>query len=86
MKTRVNIVLPDFNDGEAGDLDAVVSLWIADEGTFVAEGDDLLEIITDKASFVVPCPRSGVLVEKCVHEDEHVRVNDVIGVLEVESD
>ena len=83
IKMPLEVRLPDFNDGEAGDMDAVVSFWAVEVGASLQEGDDLLEIVTDKASFVVPCPRAGVLLEKRAREDDRIRVNDVIAVLEV---
>ncbi len=64
-------------------MDAFVSVWAVEVGASLQEGDDLLEIVTDKASFVVPCPRAGVLLEKRVHEDDRIHVNDVIAVLDV---
>ena len=58
----VDVTLPDLGP-DAGD-EAQVSFWYFDVGEAVKkENDDLLEMITDKATFNVPCPVSGTLVE-----------------------
>ncbi len=54
MELKLNAVLEDSQS-------AVISAWLAGDGSRVAEGDDLLEIVTDKATFEVASPSSGVL-------------------------
>ncbi len=48
---------------EIGDdfKDAVIVEWFVKEGDSVKEGQDLVELVTDKASFVVPSPVNGVV-------------------------
>ena len=82
MSKRVEIRLPDFGEGDDGKGKAVVCFWHVEVGATVSCGEDLLEIVTDKAGFVVPCPVMGILREKCVHEDSSVRVGDVIAIME----
>ena len=84
MGNLLEVTLPDFGDGESADLEAVVSFWPVAEGARVAAGDDLLEIVTDKASFIVPSPATGVLRERRVREEDRVRVGDIIAVMEIE--
>jgi pyruvate dehydrogenase E2 component (dihydrolipoamide acetyltransferase) len=62
---------------------AIVSFWLADEGDIVNENDDLVEMTTDKASFTVPSPKTGTLLEKVVEEDDEVRVGDVLCILDL---
>ncbi|HDP34811.1 MAG TPA: hypothetical protein ENN29_06845 [Candidatus Hydrogenedentes bacterium] len=83
MTAFVEVLLPDVGGGDKADA-AVVSFWPVAVGATLRAGDDLLEIVTDKASFVVPCPQAGVLREKRVEEDDRVRAGDVIAVIEVE--
>jgi pyruvate dehydrogenase E2 component (dihydrolipoamide acetyltransferase) len=78
---RYEVTLPDL--GNEGNDHATVAVWLADEGDIVTEDDDLVEMVTDKASFTVPSPKTGTLVEKLVEEDEEVAVGDVLCVLEV---
>jgi pyruvate/2-oxoglutarate dehydrogenase complex dihydrolipoamide acyltransferase (E2) component len=78
---RVDIVLPDL--GEDAVQDVTVSAWLAKKGARLSEGDDLLEITTDKAAFCVPCPKDGTLAELSVGEGDVIHVGDVVGALEV---
>jgi pyruvate/2-oxoglutarate dehydrogenase complex dihydrolipoamide acyltransferase (E2) component len=74
--------LPDLGD-DAGD-EATVSVWHFEEGDEVEEGDDLVEMTTDKATFNVPCPRSGILSEIVADEGETVKEGEVLAILEQE--
>ncbi len=78
---QYEVTLPSLGD----DLDemARVSIWLADEGDIVNENDDLVEMVTDKAAFTIPSPKSGTLVQKLVDEEDEVKVGDVICILEI---
>jgi len=78
-----NVILPSLGDEKDAVQGAVVSAWLVAEGDSLAEGDDLLEITTDKAAFVVPAPFAGTLASKFVEEDEKVRVGDILCAFEV---
>ena len=70
-------------DEEAGD-EATVSFVYLEEGDAVKEGDDLIEMVTDKATFNVPCPVGGKLVEVLTEDGATVKVGDTMAVLETE--
>jgi pyruvate dehydrogenase E2 component (dihydrolipoamide acetyltransferase) len=76
------IKLPDLGE-DAGD-EAIVSFWHFDEGDEINEGDDLVEMTTDKATFNVPSPRSGILSEIVADEGETIKVGEVLALLEHE--
>ena len=76
------VKLPDL--GEDAGNEATVSLWHFEEGDSVAEDDDLVEMVTDKATFNVPSPKGGILAEIVAEEDETVEVGEVLAVLEEE--
>lgn len=78
---RVEIALPDL--GEDAESRVMVSSWLVDIGSHVDEGDDLIELTTDKAAFTLPAPQSGVVSEFCVQEEDTVDVGEVICVMEV---
>lgn len=78
---RVEVTLPDL--GEDAESQVTVSSWLIELGARVNEGDDLLELTTDKAAFTLPAPQSGVVSEFCVDADDAVNVGEVICVLEV---
>ncbi len=79
----VNVNLPELG-AEAGD-EATVSYWIAQEGDEVAEGDDLVEMLTDKANFNVPSPCAGKITKVCAKENEVVKVGDLLCEIETGS-
>ena len=72
----VKVVLPDL--GEDSTAEATVSAWLAAPGDALKEGDDLLELTTDKAAFCLPCPQDGVLNKTLVTEGDTIAVGDVV--------
>ena len=73
------VTLPPLGD-DAGDK-ARVSFVYVSPGEKVAEEADLLEMITDKATFNVPSPRAGTVSRVLVTEGDEVKVGDAICVL-----
>lgn len=78
---RVEVMLPDM--GEDAESRVIVSSWLVEMGAHVNEGEDLIELTTDKAAFTLPAPQSGVVVEFCVDADDVIGVGEVICVLEI---
>lgn len=83
MSTRVDVVLPSLGDEDDTVTKATISLWIAKVGHALKVGDDLVEVTTDKAAFVVPSPYSGTLVEVHAAEGETVAVGHRLAVIEL---
>jgi len=79
---EIEIKLPDLGD-DAPD-EATLSFFFVEEGESINEGDDLAEMVTDKATFNVPCPASGTVKRLLVKEDDVVKVGGVMAVLESE--
>jgi len=79
---RVDVPLPSLGDDDDAVTGGKVAFWLAEVGDSLSEGDDLLELTTDKAAFVVPCPDAGRLVEKCVAEGDEIEVGQVVAALE----
>ncbi|HUT37440.1 MAG TPA: biotin/lipoyl-containing protein [Planctomycetota bacterium] len=77
---RIEFKLPDL--GEDAGNEAIVSFWYAEVGEQVKESDGIVEMRTDKATFDVPCPVSGQLVEVRAHDDDKVKVGDVLAIIE----
>ncbi|MFO8013671.1 MAG: lipoyl domain-containing protein [Phycisphaerae bacterium] len=71
-----DVKLPDLGE-DAGDV-ATVAFWYVDPGETVEEGDELLQMLTDKASFDVPSPVSGEVKEVLAEEDQEVEVGQVL--------
>lgn len=61
---------------------ATVSYWYFKEGEKVNEKDDLVELTTDKATFNLPSPCSGILSEILFHEGDTVNVGEVLAIIE----
>lgn len=79
---RVEVRLPEIGDDK--DLEASVSFWYFDVGETVKEGDDLLEVVTDKATFNVPAPAAGKLAEIAAGEGDVIKAEALLGVIETE--
>ena len=73
------VPLPSLGD-DAGDK-ASVSFVYVKVGDAVAEGTDLVEMVTDKATFNVPCPAAGTVTKLLVAEGDEVAVGDPLCVL-----
>lgn len=68
------VTLPSLGD-DAGE-EAQVSFVYVKPGDKVNENDDLVEMVTDKATFNVPIPKSGTIVQMLVAEGDSVKVGD----------
>lgn len=79
---RIEVPLPSLGDETDTVAGGTVIAWLVDVGTELAEGDDLLELTTDKAAFVVASPAAGTLLERCVAEGDKVAIGDVLCILE----
>ena len=79
--SQLEVKLPSLGD-DAGE-EATVSVFLVEEGDDINEGDDLVEMLTDKASFTVPSPATGKIVKIAVGEDDVVKVGDLLAVMEV---
>jgi dihydrolipoamide dehydrogenase len=78
----IEVRLPTLGE-DAGDT-AEVSFWQIEEGEDVAEGDSIVQMLTDKATFDVPCPAAGRIKEHKVAEGDKVKVGDVLCLLETQ--
>ena len=52
------------------------------EGDELKEGDDLCEMVTDKATFNVPSPCAGRVKKVAAKEEELVRVGGLLAIVE----
>ena len=75
----VDISLPELSD----DIEYVtVTYWHFKVGDKVNEGDDMVEISTDKAVFNIPAPVRGVLLEILIEEGDIAEVGEAIGTID----
>jgi pyruvate dehydrogenase E2 component (dihydrolipoamide acetyltransferase) len=73
--------LPDVGEGIAT---AEIIAWQVAEGDHVREHQDLVEIQTDKATVVIPCPATGVVARLCAAEGETIDVGAVLAVIDAD--
>lgn len=70
------ITVPDLGDG-IKKVD--VASWYKPEGSAVAQDEDLVELVTDKAVFNIPAPASGILIKIHVLEGREADIGTVLG-------
>jgi pyruvate dehydrogenase E2 component (dihydrolipoamide acetyltransferase) len=73
--------LPDIGEGV---VEAEIVKWFVAEGDAVAEDQPLVEVMTDKATVVIPSPRRGTVVKRFWKEGQIARVHAPLVALEVE--
>lgn len=83
---EVEVTLPSLGDDDDAVQGGTVALWLAKEGATLNAEDDLVEITTDKAAFVVPTPKGGALVRYLVAEGEEIQVGDALCVMNVDAE
>lgn len=71
--------LPDISKGSKG---ATITMWHVAENSRVTKNQDLVEVVTDKATFDVAAPASGVLKKIMKKEGESVRFGEIIAEIE----
>ena len=74
-----NVPLPNLGEGVEK---ATVSYWLIEVGKEVKEGDEIVEMATDKAVFNVPSPVSGTLKQIIAQDGAEVKVGDALAVIE----
>jgi len=73
------VILPELGEGIEK---ATVSYWYFKPGEKVREKEDLVELATDKATFNLPSPCSGTLIEIILAEGTDAHPGEVLGVIE----
>ena len=74
------VKLPPLGD-DAPD-EAEISFWYVEEGEAIEEGQDMVEMVTDKAAFTVPAPVSGTIKSIRAAEGDKVNVDGVLAIVE----
>jgi len=80
---RHEIKVPDVGDGVT---EAFVSEWLMPLGATVKVGDELIELVTDKANMAVESEFAGTLAEQLVAEEERVTIGQLLGIVESADD
>jgi len=81
MKSETILIrMPDLGDVSK----AVVVQWLQSLDSHLNEGDDLLEVETEKTTFVIPAPATGRLIDIVAPETTTVSTGKVLGEIELE--
>jgi pyruvate/2-oxoglutarate dehydrogenase complex dihydrolipoamide acyltransferase (E2) component len=78
-KIMNKVLLPELGDGISK---ATIAFWHVKEGVQVEQDDDIVELVTDKATFNVPAPCSGVVQKILVAEGTDARIGEVLAIIE----
>ncbi len=72
------VILPELGEGIEK---ATVSYWYFKLGDHVEEKEDLVELATDKATFNLPSPCSGVISEIFFPEGSTVDIGQALAII-----
>ena len=75
----MNIVVPELGEGI---VKATVACWHTKPGQRVKAGDDLVELVTDKAVFNVAADTSGTIKEILVPEGKEALIGATLALIE----
>ncbi len=75
----VDVIVPSVGESIS---EVQIGQWLKSEGDFVREGEDLVEIETEKASMPIPAIASGILKKILKKAEEFATVGDVIASIE----
>lgn len=75
------VILPDL-----GAFPIQLSLWFADPGDRVREGERLVEVVVSGATFDVSAPVTGTLRQRLALPRDRLVPGQVLGMLEAEPD
>ncbi len=64
--------------------EAQVQTWFYEEGDAVNEGDELVELLVNEATFTLAAPCAGILSEVYYDEGETVERDEVICAIDIE--
>jgi pyruvate/2-oxoglutarate dehydrogenase complex dihydrolipoamide acyltransferase (E2) component len=79
IKKKFELKTPDLGDTEKIEL----IKWYCKVGEQIREGQEILELVTDKAAFPVEAPMAGKLSEIRVPEGSVVQKYEILGVMEL---
>lgn len=75
MSEAINVEVPTVGESIS---EVQIGQWLKQEGEWVAEGEDLVEIETEKASVQIPAPTSGILQGILKVSEDFATVGEVI--------
>ncbi|MFL5328076.1 MAG: biotin/lipoyl-containing protein [Gemmataceae bacterium] len=74
MSQRVEIVVP-----SVGPPAVEITVWFAEPGDRIYAGDRLVEVLSGGATFDIPAPATGQLIERTAFAHDKVTPGQIIG-------
>ncbi len=81
--SKFEFKLPDIGEGVA---EGEIVNWLVNEGDSVSENQEMVEVMTDKATVTIGAPKTGKIAERRYKVGDTVPVGDVLVVLDVGGD
>ena len=78
--SKFEFKLPDIGEGVA---EGEIVNWLVNEGDSVTENQDMVEVMTDKATVTIGAPKTGTVAERRFKVGDTVPVGQVLVVLDV---
>ncbi len=75
----MKITVPELGEGINK---AMVAFWHFKIGDKIKMDEDVVELVTDKATFNVPATKPGVLKEILVQEGEEAKIGQALAIIE----
>jgi len=75
---EIELKVPDFGETEKIELIS----WFIKEGDSFIEGDELCELVTDKAAFSIEAPSAGKLSKIIIKSNAIVKIGELVALLE----
>jgi len=82
MKEIVSVCIPEFETDKKIEPKITIMFWFKTEGQDVQEGEELVEVQTDKAILDIESPASGKLNKILANAGEEVSPGQKIGEIE----
>jgi pyruvate dehydrogenase E2 component (dihydrolipoamide acetyltransferase) len=79
--SKLEFKLPDIGEGVA---EGEIVNWLVQEGDAVAENQEMVEVMTDKATVTIGAPKAGKVAERRFKVGDTVPVGQVLVVLDLE--
>ncbi|MEM7400921.1 MAG: 2-oxoglutarate dehydrogenase complex dihydrolipoyllysine-residue succinyltransferase [Pseudomonadota bacterium] len=76
---KVDVTVPELAESVT---EAIIGDWLKKPGELVEEGEQLVDVETDKVILEITAPQTGELTSIAKHKNDQVKSNDVIAVID----
>ncbi|QEN06504.1 2-oxoglutarate dehydrogenase complex dihydrolipoyllysine-residue succinyltransferase [Oceanispirochaeta crateris] len=77
----IELRIPEMGESVTG---GILAAWLKQDGDFVAVGEEVLELETDKATLAVPSPAAGAL-KILIREDSEVEIGQLVAEVDTQA-